>query len=920
MQIYNALQVKAGAKTEYNKMGTLNQPIQFLPRSKKDEDWAAWCLDWLEWQGLKMVRRNARRLMKNYKLAKGLIDRTDYVIEEDNEYADLIDTLTKEDSSALELKFYPIVPNVINTLTSEFSKRVTRVTYGAVDEYSYNEMLEQKRAEVEQLLVTDAKRKITERLIMMGADPESPEFQEQTSPEALRSLPEIETFYQKSYRSMVEQWAEHQHNVDTERFRMDELEERGFRDLLIADREFWHFKMMEDDYDVELWNPVLTFYQKAPETRYISDGNWVGKYDMMTVADVIDKYGWLMTDKQMEAIELIYPVRSAGYPIQGYQNDGSYYDGTKSHAWNTNMPSLGYRQFTSMWDSAVYGGDIVNWIMMENEDYLDLGMSNLLRVTTVYWKSQRRVGHLTKITLSGEIVTEIVDEDYVITDKPEYDTKLIKNKTKHTLVFGEHIDWIWINQVWGGVKIGPNRPTFWGTNNPGGITPIYLGVNQNHIGPLKFQFKGDNSLYGCKLPVEGSIFSDRNTYSRSLVDLMKPFQIAYNIVNNQIQDILVDELGTVIMLDQNSLPRHSLGEDWGKGNFAKAYVAMKNFQMLPLDTSITNTENALNFNHFQKLDMSQTERLMSRIQLAQYFKQQAFEIIGITPQRLGQEISRQTATGIEQSINASYAQTETYFIQHCDYLMPRVHQMRTDLAQYYHSTKPSARLNYITSLDERKNFEINGTDFLLRDINVFANTKANQRAILEQLKQLALSNNTSGASIYDLGNIIKSDSISEVSHILKSAEKKADAIRQQDNQQQQQLQEQMIQSKQQEEMLKREFEASENDKDRQSDIIIAQIKSAGYGAMMDIDENKQSDYLDMMDRIQDSENYKNTMDLTREKESNRMMEGREKLNIEREKLNVQREMANTQLRIAQENKNRFDVPKKTEQKDKKKKK
>ena len=920
MQVYNALQVKAGAKTEYNKMGTLNQPIQFLPRSKKDEDWAAWCLDWLEWQGLKMVRRNARRLMKNYKLAKGLIDRTDYVIEEDNEYADLIDTLTKEDASALELKFYPIIPNVINTLTAEFSKRVTRVTYGAVDEYSYNEMLEQKKAEVEQLLVSDAKRKITERMLMMGADPESPEFKEQTSPEVLRSLPEIEAFYQKDYRSMIEQWAEHQHRVDTERFYMDELEERGFRDLLIADREFWHFKMMEDDYDVELWNPVLTFYQKAPETRYISDGNWVGKYDMMTVADVIDKYGWLMTDKQMEAIELIYPVRSAGYPIQGYQNDGTYYDGTKSHAWNTNMPSLGYRQFTSMWDSAQYGGDIVNWIMMENEDYLDMGMSNLLRVTTVYWKSQRRVGHLTKITLSGDVITEIVDEDYTITDKPEYNTSLIKNKTKHTLIFGEHIDWIWINQVWGGVKIGPNRPTFWGTNNPGGITPIYLGVNQNHIGPLKFQFKGDNSLYGCKLPVEGSVFSDRNTYSRSLVDLMKPFQIAYNIVNNQIADILVDELGTVIMLDQNSLPRHSLGEDWGKGNFAKAYVAMKNFQMLPLDTSITNTENALNFNHFQKLDMSQTERLMSRIQLAQYFKQQAFEVIGITPQRLGQEISRQTATGIEQSINASYAQTESYFIQHCDYLMPRVHQMRTDLSQYYQSTKPSARLNYITSLDERKNFEINGTDFLLRDINVFATTKANQRAILEQLKQLSLSNNTAGASIYDLGNILKSDSISEVTHILKQTEKKADQVRQQDMQQQQQMQEQMIQAKQQEEQLKREFEASEKDKDRQAEIIVAQIRSAGYGAMMDINENKQSDYMDAMDQIQKSENYQSTMDLNREKEANKMMQSREKLNIEREKINAQREIANTQLRIAQENKNRFDAPNKTEQKDKKKKK
>lgn len=917
MQVYNALQVKAGAKTEYNKMGTLNQPIQFLPRSKKDKDWAAWCLDWLEWQGLKMVRRNARRLMKNYKLAKGIIDRSDYIIEEDNENADLIESLTKDDASALELKFYPIIPNVINTLTAEFSKRVTRVTYSAVDEISYNEMLELKKSQVEQVLLFEAQQRMNANMMAMGIDPESEEYSQAMSPENLKSLPEIEAFFQKDYRSMIEQWAEHQHRVDVERFGLDELEERGFRDLLITDREFWHFKMMEDDYEVELWNPVLTFYQKSPDRRYISDSNWVGKYDMMTVADVIDKYGWLMTEEQMASIELIYPVRSAGYPIQGYQNDGSYYDGTKSHEWNTNMPSLGYRQFTSMWDSAVYGGDIVNWIMMENEDYMDMGMSNLLRVTTVYWKSQRKVGHLTKITESGEVISDIVDEDYKVTVKPQYNTVLQVNKNKYNLVYGEHIEWIWINQVWGGVKIGPNRPTFWGTNNPGGITPIYLGINQNHIGPLKFQFKGDNSLYGCKLPVEGSVFSDRNTRSTALVDLMKPFQIAYNIVNNQIADILIDELGTVIMLDQNSLPRHSLSEDWGKGNYAKAYVAMKNFQVLPLDTSITNTENALNFNHFQKLDMSQTERLLSRVQLAQYFKQQAFEVIGITPQRLGQEITRQTATGIEQSINASYAQTESYFIQHCDYLMPRVHQMRTDLAQYYQSTQPSTRLKYITTLDEQKNFQINGTDLLLRDLNIFATTKANQRAVLEQLKQLAITNNTSGASIYDLGNIMKSDSIAEVSHILKENEQKAEMRRREEMEQEAKLQEQSIAAKAEEERLKLEFEASENDKDRQARILEAQIKASGYGAMVDLNQNMQSDYMDALDSIQKTQNYQDTMNLNREKENNKVIQEREKNQIEKEKINAQKEIANIQFAIAKENKNKFDVPKKSNEKKKK---
>jgi hypothetical protein len=139
-------------------MGTLNQPIQFLPKKKKDQEWAAWNLDWLEWEGLKQVRRNARRLMKNYKLAKGIIDKTDYIIEDDNEYADLIDVLTKEDASALELKFYPIIPNVVNTLVAEFAKRNTRVNYTAVDEYSYNEMLELKRSQIEQTLLFEAEQ------------------------------------------------------------------------------------------------------------------------------------------------------------------------------------------------------------------------------------------------------------------------------------------------------------------------------------------------------------------------------------------------------------------------------------------------------------------------------------------------------------------------------------------------------------------------------------------------------------------------------------------------------------------------------------------------------------------------------------------------------------------------------------------
>jgi len=907
MQVYNALQLKKGAKVEQNRLGSVTQPLQFLPEKEKDEEWAAWNLDWLEWNGLKQIRRNARRLMKNYKLAKGIIDRTDYIVEENNEYRDVVELLTKDDPSALELKFYPIIPNVINVLVAEFAKRSTKLTYRAIDEHSYNEMLEQKRLMVEETLLADAQMKVVTALLEQGLDPESAEAQEQLAPDKLKTLPEIEMFFKKDYRSMIEEWATHQHKVDVERFRMDELEERGFRDMLITDREFWHFHMMEDDYEVELWNPVVTFYHKSPDARYISQGNWVGKIDMLTPSDVIDKYGYIMTEEQLAALEAIYPIRSAGYNIGGIQNDGSFYDATRSHDWNTDMPSLAYRQYTSAVAGSVYdGGDIINQILSQGEDYFDQGQAYLLRVTTAYWKSQRKVGHLTKVTDAGEVITEIITEDYKITDKPIYDTRLFKNKTRDNLIFGEHIDWIWVNEVWGGIKIGPNLPSFWGMNNPGGFSPVYIGIQKNHIGPLKFQFKGDNSLYGCKLPVEGSVFSDRNTKSTALIDLMKPYQIGYNIVNNQIADILVDELGTVIMLDQNTLPKHSLGEDWGKGNYANAYVAMKNFQILPLDTSITNTENALNFQHFQKLDLDQTTRLMSRIQLANHFKQQAYEVIGVNPQRMGQQLSQMTATGVEQAAAASYAQTEVFFIQHCDYLMPRVHQMRTDLAQYYNSTKPSARLSYITTADEKVNFEINGTDLLMRDLNIFCSTTANHRAVLEQLKQMAMQNNTTGASIYDLGKVVQSESIAELSSALKDSEEKQQAMKQQELQQQQQMQQQQMQSQQEIEKMKLDAQALEKEKDRQRDILVAEIRSAGYGAMVDVNKNMESDYEDAMKDIRQSEQYQQQTDLQREKQNNENMRQSQKMDIERQKLQAQKEIADKQLQIARENKNRFD--------------
>jgi hypothetical protein len=308
------------------------------------------------------------------------------------------------------------------------------------------------------------------------------------------------------------------------------------------------------------------------------------------------------------------------------------------------------------------------------------------------------------------------------------------------------------------------------------------------------------------------------------------------------------------------------------------------------------------------LNLEQTNRLLSRVNLASYFKNQAFEVIGLNPQRMGQVIAQQqTATGVEQAMNASYAQTEQYFIQHSDNLMPRVHQMRTDLAQYYHSKKPNLRLQYITSKDEKVNFEVNGTDLLMRDLNIFCTTKTNSRAVMEQLKQLALNNNTTGASIYDLGNVIKSESIAELTGVLKNAEQKTQQAKQSEMQQQQQMQQEMIESQERQKQMDMQFRAEQANLDRQTQITVAEIRGAGYGAAVDINQNQMSDYQDALEGIRSEQRYQDQMNLKRESELTRKEQGSQKLQIERERLQTQREIADKELQIARENKNKYDV-------------
>jgi len=903
--VLNAIQLKAGAKTEplYGKtLGGIYQPYQMLPMKEKDPQWTAQVMDYIEWTGMRQLKRTAGKMLKNYKLANSQIEKSDYIIAE-TDYAEVIEPLIKEDVSALELKFYPIIPTIIDVLTNEFSKRYSRITFEMRDEKSANEMLDEKYKDVEEVLIQKATMLQQAKLQEMGMQPDSDEAKQMMDPKTIKSLPQIQEFYSKDYRSLYAAWAEHQMAVDNDRFAMPELERQNFRNSLITDREFWHYIMKEDDYELETWNPTQTFYRKSPNVRYMSDAAWVGMITLMTVPEVIDKYGWMMSQDQMETLNSLYPVRGAMYTQTGIGNEsGAFYDPSMSYEWNTQGPGVGMRQFMSAYNTHKTNGDIIRWILDENEDLQDTDSAYLVRVATIYWKTQRLMGHLTKMDEVGNVVQEIVDETYEVTDKPIYNTLVFKEKSKDNLIFGEHIDWIWINESWGGYKIGPNIPGFIGMNNPSGFAPMYVGMTGGIPGRLKYQFKGNKTTWGCKLPVEGRVFNDYNTQSKSLVDRLKPYQIGYNMVLNQIQDIQIDELGTIIVFDQRVLPKNSMGEDWGENNIQKAYLAAKNFSMIPVDTSIINTETAIQHMPFQKIDMSQHERIMSKIKQAQWIKEEALSSIGLNPQRMGTPIDKsETATGIEQAIAASYAQTEQYFIQHSDELMPRVHQMRTDLAQYYQSTNPSIRLQYVTKDEEKVMFMLNGEELLGRDINVTCHTRVGMRNVLENIKQMMLKDNTTGTTLWDRIRTIKADDMVDLESGLKVMEARHEKEQQEKSQQEQQAQ----QSEQQHQMemlkAKQDFDATEAQKDRDTHIQEAEIRAAGFSGSVDLNQNKQNDYMDNLKFIQGQQEHSDKMNLEKDKHlvNTRLKETDQQ--IQRQKIAEEAKRTNAEVQVAKIN-------------------
>jgi hypothetical protein len=832
-------------------------PDQFkTEKEKQDESWIKNTMDYFANKAYAEYMKNRDTFVKNYDLMKGILRMEDFYQEP--EVRSFTDMLTADLALPSYVKHYSILTTPVNELVGEISKRPDTYRVKAFDDDSKAEELKFKTETLQNYVISKVKQSVALKASMEGEEISDEDLQAITMEQVKEEL--------DNYTSIAEKWGNRILTCQKADFNLKEKSEDAFRDLCISAREFYH--IYEDNsklgYNIEVANPKNTWFLTTPDRKYISDptGRAQGAYaagtvTVMELSEIIES----IPDLTKEEID---HLRSS---LQDYG------------LINVRESNLGNPEVTPGIDSVTYDTFdpavlqtrmIIESEMKENNDGLKdfLGLTSNVSsfgykyvVVRSYWISKKKIGKLIYIDELGNEQSTLVDETY----------------KSGTIPTQQSLEWGWVNQWYQGTKIGPD---------------IY------HVKPYKL-------LNYC--PIIGTTYEVKNTEARSLVDLMKPFQVIYNVCMNQLYKLLEKEVGKVQLMSLRHIPIPKDGDAQDALDIWEMEARQRG--VVFIDDSPENLKAPSSFNQFTALDLTRTQEIQSRYTLAQQMKIECWELVGMSKQRMGSVAASESATGVNTAIQQSYSQTEPLFIAH-EYVMGQLYQAIIDASLYVESAKPQSTLSYITSEGESAFVQVNGTDLKFRDLKVFLTNRPEDTQMFNELRQLAQPLMQNGGSLYDVIELYSTKSMRELKKVFKDLRDKQDAMQQAQQQQQQQQIEQQGQIAQaqlaQTQAMKEQELANDNyqkelDRINKKEVALIQSLGRNENATADIDNSGVADALEVSRLTQEESKAAQAYQLKMQEIQAKLMDSNNKKEIEREKLQVARENMQNDLAVAKEN-------------------
>ena len=749
----------------------LSYQNQRLPTSKKDKNWRKKTMDYfcnvaddfyLDWY----------RIEENYALKNNQLDQ--------EEYRDICRGLGGEKEGRIFVNAYNKTHNVIDAMKGEEWNRPFSFDVVNNSPEIMNRLDREKRMEIDSLADKIFEIEIKRVQELMSIELEAAKANVEKS-ELEQITASIQEKYDAKYKNITtpREIFDKYENITlieeitvsrimrmiSQRLNLKWIKNQTFEDALLAGVESveLYVEREGDLPKVRQINPLNLFYEKSPDVPFIQDGDYAGYKQNVTVGRVIEEYGSKLSKEDYEKLTAMgyhKGVTGLNHPFSTNRKAPSIWKDVMRLGRFPSGKRLSAEDYIILDEK--YGGPSHGYISAKYIDNIGLSAtetrrnySEYLSVYTIYWKSQRRLGKLEYINDYGELDTTFVDEDFPLPPDAE---KVVESKGMFTgdtvkYVWSDEednkfsLEWIWVPEVWKGIRIGSD---------------IYVDV-----GPLNHAYQSLLNPYQVKLPVYGYIYNNRNAFSISVMDRMKPWQKLYYVIMSRFLKLITQDRGILTFLNVHLFDKNlgiektlQIAEDHG----IILYNPLSNAKGAGGGISMLNTMKVA-----ERVDATNSNVIQYYIQILQFIENNIKVAAGMSDQRLAQSNPRMTATDNYRETMHSVNMTEPLHAAH-DLLWQEVLQGMMEMTISI-LNENSGKLRGFLNDEEKVVIDLN---LIKLEDNYILKIADNSKAfrVLEQGKQLAhalVQNDKAGLDT--LIHMLETENLAEFKQIIKKVEK-----------------------------------------------------------------------------------------------------------------------------------------------------
>lgn len=732
------------------------------------------------------------------------------------------------DGAYTKVQHYDVISQIGHAMHGEQIARPLQAQVVDQSRYSQSERRRVREDLITQYLtqkfVAPMQEQIMQQVMMeMGVEDPfklSPEQQQQLQQQVAQQTEvmtpaDIQKYMKKNFRSTREKQGNKLLQLMIKSLDVKFHTDYNFQNVLIDGREIYRVGVRHGRPFLEVINPLNFRYGISADKIFIQDGEWAVYETDITLADVYNKYGDVLTKSQLKRLDMYTGLGSNSLSsIEEFKNSrlvGSVgFKDYEDEISKLNMKTTeGQRRFNQ----------IQNNLIGRNANVMTV------REAHITWKAQRRLKKITRVNEDGTTTSFFIDEQY----KFNPFAGDIKQED------------IWVNEVWEVTKIGF------------GNEAIYL-----NIGPTPFQYRSLDNPRDVKLPYIGAEYfrlmgNDENT---SPLRKGLAWQYDINLQMAKIREMESTDLGKVLLMTMAAKP-----DNWSWGKF---FQVVRYTKMAPLDLKKEGVDQ-FDAQFFKSLDLSNMQDIAGKIQYLEWLINRAAQSMSFNAARLGQTQQYSTATNNQQNLARSLSQTASIYEMH-DKIVTQVLDALIHAARVAYKDDPQYFANILDD-GELAELELDPELLWSSELGVFVTSSGDELDNLQMIKQNLMHFVQNGLGLPDSLRILWSKSGSEIFNLASDIEDKQMKQAQQQMQSMQEAQMQQAELQKEMEVLKAELKSLMQDKELAAKIQMATISAQTLQNANDVNADGENDYLQrqlITDEI-NAEKFKIETDFEKEK-------------------------------------------------------